>query len=164
MSALRCGCRILRDRWGHKKFCLNPGKLISTPIGYRCALEGNSEDPAGEDTLETPALFTFGSLKELCFLADVNECVDPSSCPSGRCVNTLGSYKCVSCGVGYRPRNGRCIGEKFGLPLGSTLTPHGRAPCKPQKEQGHRQHPFPAGSQPVWPGHIALIACVEGLP
>lgn len=150
MSALRCGCRILRDRWGHKKFCLSPGKLISTLIRYHRALEGNSEEPAGEDTLETAALL-FGSLKELCFLADVNECVDPSSCPSGRCVNTLGSYKCVSCGVGYRASNGRCIGEKFGLPLGSTLAPHGSTPCKPQKE-GHRQHPSPAVSQPFGQG------------
>lgn len=130
MSALICGCRILRDRWGHKKFCLSPGKLIST-IWYHCALEGNSEEPSGKDTLETAALFTFGSLKELCFLADVNECMDPSSCPSGRCVNTPGSYKCVSCGVGYQPRNGRCIGEKFRLPLGSTLAPYSSALCKP---------------------------------
>lgn len=152
MSAPRCGCRILRDRWGHKKFCLSPCILILTPIGYHCALEGNTEDPAGEDTLETAVLFTFGSLKELCFLADVNECMDPSSCPTGRCVNTLGSYQCVSCGVGYQPRNGKCIGEKFELTLGSTLAPHNSTPCKPQKEQGHRQHPFTAVSQPVCQG------------
>lgn len=45
--------------------------------------------------------------------------------------------------------------------LSSTPAPHGSAPCKPQKEQEHRQHPSPAVSQPVWPEHI--IACVEGL-
>lgn len=59
----------------------------------------------------------------MCFLADVNECVVSSPCRSGNCVNMLGSYKCVSCGDGYQPRNGRCIGEELSLPLGSTLAP-----------------------------------------
>lgn len=162
MSALRCGCRLLSDKWDYKKCCSSPGKLISPPLGHRCALEGDSEDPAGGDIPEKAALFTFGSLKGACFLADINECVDPSPCRSGKCVNTLGSYKCVSCGDGYQPRNGRCIGEELGLSLGSTLAPCGSASCKPQKQQGHRQHPSPAGSQPAWPGHGALVAWVAG--
>lgn len=93
-------------------------------------------------------------------MADINECVDPSPCPHGRCVNTLGSYKCVSCGDGYRPRNGRCVGEDRGQSLGSSLAPHGSALCKTQKEQGHGQHAPPTGSQPAWPGHSALAIWV----
>jgi len=99
----------------------------------------------------------------VCFLADVNECVDPSPCRSGKCVNTLGSYKCVSCGDGYQPRNGRCIGEELGLSLGSTLACRSSASCRPHKEQEHRQHPYPAGSQPAWPGHSTLVAWVVGM-
>lgn len=162
MSALRCGCRILSGKWDYKKCCPRPGKLVSLALGHCCPPEGASEDPAGRVILEKAALFTFGSLKGVCSLADVNECVDPSPCRSGKCVNTLGSYKCVSCGDGYRPRNGRCIGEELGLSLGSTLTPHRSAPCNSQKEQGHRQHPSPAGSQPAWPGRSTLVAWVVG--
>lgn len=40
--------------------------------------------------------------------------------------------------------------------------PHGSALCKSQKEQGHRQHPFPVGSQPAWLGHSTLVAWVVG--
>lgn len=162
MSALGCGCRILSDKWDYKKCCPSPGKLISPALGHCCPPEGNSEDPAGGDILEKASLFAFGSLKGVCFLADINECVDPSPCPHGKCVNTLGSYKCVSCGDGYQPRNGRCIGEERGLSLGGTHAPHGSAPCKPQKEQGHGQHAPPAGSQPGWPGHSALAIWVAG--
>lgn len=106
----------------YKKCCSSPGELISPPLGHRCPPEGDSEDPAGGDILEKAALFAFGGLKGVCFSADINECVDPSPCPRGKCVNTLGSYKCVSCGDGYRPRNGRCVGEERGLSLGGTLT------------------------------------------
>ncbi|XP_050752785.1 latent-transforming growth factor beta-binding protein 2 isoform X2 [Gymnogyps californianus] len=55
---------------------------------------------------------------------DINECVDPSPCRSGKCVNTLGSYKCVSCGDGYQPRNGRCIDVDECLAEGTCA--HGR--------------------------------------
>lgn len=68
----------------------------------------------------------------MCFLADINECMDPSPCPHGKCVNTPGSYRCVGCADGYQPRNGRCIGKDFRLPLGGTLTL--------TKSQEHTQH------------------------
>lgn len=99
----------------------------------------------------------------MCFLADINECVDPSPCPHGRCVNTLGSYKCVSCGDGYQPRNGRCVGEDRGQSPRSSLAPRGSALCRTQKEQGREQHGPPTGSQPAWPGHSALAIWVAGV-
>ncbi|KAF2986134.1 hypothetical protein EK904_009662 [Melospiza melodia maxima] len=98
-----------RDECEQPSICRGQ-QCINTPGSYHCQCkEGFAMGPRGQ-------------------CEDVNECMDPSSCPSGRCVNTLGSYQCVSCGAGYRPRNGRCIGEKFGLPLGSTPAPHGSAP------------------------------------
>lgn len=92
--------------------------------------------------MEKAALFALGSLKGVYFLADVNECVDPSPCPSGRCVNTLGSYKCVSCGDGYRARNGRCIGELLGLSLCSTPW---QCSLQVSEGAGAQAAPFPCG-------------------
>lgn len=43
--------------------------------------------------------------------ADVDECRDPRSCPSGVCVNTAGSYQCQLCSPGFRPADDRCLGK-----------------------------------------------------
>ncbi|XP_028320911.1 latent-transforming growth factor beta-binding protein 4 isoform X4 [Gouania willdenowi] len=40
--------------------------------------------------------------------ADVDECADPSQCPGQMCVNSVGSYRCVSCQSGYTLINRRC--------------------------------------------------------
>uniref|UniRef100_A0A3Q3N141 Latent-transforming growth factor beta-binding protein 4 n=1 Tax=Mastacembelus armatus TaxID=205130 RepID=A0A3Q3N141_9TELE len=39
---------------------------------------------------------------------DVNECEDPLRCPGQECVNSQGSYSCVSCQPGYRLLKGLC--------------------------------------------------------
>ncbi|XP_040901991.1 LOW QUALITY PROTEIN: latent-transforming growth factor beta-binding protein 4 [Toxotes jaculatrix] len=39
---------------------------------------------------------------------DVDECVEPSQCPGQMCVNSVGSYRCVSCRPGYRLTNRLC--------------------------------------------------------
>uniref|UniRef100_A0AAZ3NNT2 Latent-transforming growth factor beta-binding protein 2 n=1 Tax=Oncorhynchus tshawytscha TaxID=74940 RepID=A0AAZ3NNT2_ONCTS len=40
---------------------------------------------------------------------DVDECRDPHSCPSGRCVNAPGSFQCQACGPGFKAARGRCL-------------------------------------------------------
>lgn len=45
------------------------------------------------------------------YIADVDECRDPSSCPDGVCVNTPGSFQCQACGPGFRPVDERCVGK-----------------------------------------------------
>ncbi|XP_069578756.1 latent-transforming growth factor beta-binding protein 4 [Brachyistius frenatus] len=39
---------------------------------------------------------------------DVDECVEPSQCPGQMCVNSVGSYRCVSCRPGYTLTNRQC--------------------------------------------------------
>lgn len=43
--------------------------------------------------------------------ADVNECEAGEPCPGQQCVNTEGSYSCVSCQQGYHTVNGKCAGD-----------------------------------------------------
>ncbi|XP_067363392.1 latent-transforming growth factor beta-binding protein 4 isoform X2 [Channa argus] len=39
---------------------------------------------------------------------DVDECAEPSQCPGQMCVNSVGSYRCVSCPRGYTLTNRQC--------------------------------------------------------
>ncbi|XP_044210689.1 latent-transforming growth factor beta-binding protein 2 isoform X1 [Thunnus albacares] len=39
---------------------------------------------------------------------DVDECAEPSQCPGQMCVNSVGSYRCVSCQPGYTLTNRQC--------------------------------------------------------
>ncbi|XP_067113115.1 latent-transforming growth factor beta-binding protein 3 isoform X2 [Osmerus mordax] len=39
---------------------------------------------------------------------DINECLDPSSCPNELCENTAGSYECVPCLPGHQAQGGLC--------------------------------------------------------
>ncbi|XP_052387439.1 latent-transforming growth factor beta-binding protein 4 isoform X4 [Carassius gibelio] len=39
---------------------------------------------------------------------DIDECVDPLRCPGQECVNSQGSYRCVSCKPGFDLLNGQC--------------------------------------------------------
>uniref|UniRef100_A0A671QWH7 Latent-transforming growth factor beta-binding protein 1 n=1 Tax=Sinocyclocheilus anshuiensis TaxID=1608454 RepID=A0A671QWH7_9TELE len=60
---------------------------------------------------------TLGSFRCLCRTGyklqdnsciDVDECVDPLRCPGQECVNSQGSYRCVSCKPGFDLLNGQC--------------------------------------------------------
>ncbi|KAF0030959.1 hypothetical protein F2P81_017690 [Scophthalmus maximus] len=42
------------------------------------------------------------------FGSDIDECVEPSQCPGQMCVNSVGSYRCVSCRPGYTLTNRQC--------------------------------------------------------
>lgn len=44
-------------------------------------------------------------------VSDVDECEDPLQCPGQECINSQGSYRCVSCQPGYRLSNRLCTGE-----------------------------------------------------
>jgi len=46
----------------------------------------------------------------VCVCSDVNECAEPSQCPGQMCVNSVGSYRCVSCRPGYTLTNRQCTG------------------------------------------------------
>lgn len=46
----------------------------------------------------------------MCVCSDVDECAEPSQCPGQMCVNTVGSYRCVSCRPGYTLINRQCAG------------------------------------------------------
>ncbi|XP_047463090.1 latent-transforming growth factor beta-binding protein 3 isoform X3 [Mugil cephalus] len=39
---------------------------------------------------------------------DINECLNPETCPNKQCKNTPGSYECVSCLPGYEAQSGIC--------------------------------------------------------
>ncbi|XP_030621883.1 latent-transforming growth factor beta-binding protein 4 [Chanos chanos] len=39
---------------------------------------------------------------------DVNECENELQCPGKECVNSVGSFKCVSCALGFDVQNGQC--------------------------------------------------------
>ncbi|KAG7224436.1 hypothetical protein INR49_015066 [Caranx melampygus] len=39
---------------------------------------------------------------------DVDECAEPSQCPGQMCVNSVGSYRCVSCQPGFTLTNRKC--------------------------------------------------------
>ncbi|XP_016386062.1 latent-transforming growth factor beta-binding protein 4-like isoform X1 [Sinocyclocheilus rhinocerous] len=60
---------------------------------------------------------TLGSFRCLCRTGyklqdnsciDIDECVDPLRCPGQECVNSQGSYRCVSCKPGFDLLNGQC--------------------------------------------------------
>ncbi|KAK2846559.1 hypothetical protein Q5P01_009558 [Channa striata] len=68
--------------------CSN-GRCENTPGSYRCICRNG-----------------FKLQNDTC--TDVDECVEPSQCPGQMCVNSVGSYRCVSCRRGYVLTNRQC--------------------------------------------------------
>lgn len=46
-----------------------------------------------------------------CCVPDVDECEDPLQCLGQECINSQGSYRCLSCQPGFRLLNRRCTGK-----------------------------------------------------
>lgn len=44
-------------------------------------------------------------------ISDINECLNPDTCPNEQCENTAGSYECVPCLPGMEAWAGTCYGE-----------------------------------------------------
>lgn len=62
--------------------------------------------------LDLPAS-SLSSIRTLCTPADLNECRSkPGICKNGRCINTVGSYRC-ECNDGFEPSSTgtECIGK-----------------------------------------------------
>ncbi|KAJ7990338.1 hypothetical protein DPEC_G00299260 [Dallia pectoralis] len=68
--------------------CLN-GHCENTPGGYKCTCTSG-----------------FRLKGDIC--TDVNECEDPQLCPGQQCVNSEGSFRCVSCLAGFEGGRGGC--------------------------------------------------------
>ncbi|XP_055369679.1 latent-transforming growth factor beta-binding protein 1-like [Betta splendens] len=68
--------------------CVN-GRCENTPGSYRCVCRNG-----------------YRLRNHTC--ADVDECAEASQCPGQMCVNSVGSYHCVSCQPGYTLTNRQC--------------------------------------------------------
>lgn len=56
-------------------------------------------------------------------IPDINECLNPDTCPNEQCENTPGSYECVPCLPGHEAHVGTCYGEcKPAIQQNSSLT------------------------------------------
>ncbi|TSP36062.1 Latent-transforming growth factor beta-binding protein 3 [Bagarius yarrelli] len=69
------------------------GTCINTVGSYRCNCH------PGNQLIEHPA-------KPRC--EDINECLDPATCPNAQCENTVGSYECIPCQPGHKVHGGVC--------------------------------------------------------
>uniref|UniRef100_A0A672LVL3 Latent-transforming growth factor beta-binding protein 1 n=1 Tax=Sinocyclocheilus grahami TaxID=75366 RepID=A0A672LVL3_SINGR len=69
--------------------CSDAGRCENTPGSYRCSCRTGYRSQANA-------------------CVDVNECEDPLQCPGQECVNSQGSYRCVSCRPGFSLKNRAC--------------------------------------------------------
>uniref|UniRef100_A0A671TUS3 Latent-transforming growth factor beta-binding protein 4 n=1 Tax=Sparus aurata TaxID=8175 RepID=A0A671TUS3_SPAAU len=105
------------------------GECVNTMGSYRCVCppgyRSNSQQTSCQDVDEcqqNPCSNgrcdnTPGSYRCVCRLGyrlsgntctDVDECAEPSQCPGQMCVNSVGSYRCMSCRPGYTLTNRQC--------------------------------------------------------
>lgn len=65
------------------------------------------------DTVKLNIIYSFLTIYAISRTLDIDECnTIPGLCKNGRCINTLGSYRCM-CNKGYRPDHSgtRCVGK-----------------------------------------------------
>ncbi|XP_048884167.1 latent-transforming growth factor beta-binding protein 3-like isoform X1 [Brienomyrus brachyistius] len=92
----------------HPQMCREGGHCINLPGSYKCqCLEGYTNKSPQQPACE-----------------DIDECLNPNTCPNEQCENTPGSYECVPCLPGHQARDGICFDvdecQKWGI------CPHGR--------------------------------------
>uniref|UniRef100_A0A3B3CJF3 Latent-transforming growth factor beta-binding protein 4 n=2 Tax=Oryzias melastigma TaxID=30732 RepID=A0A3B3CJF3_ORYME len=137
LGSYRCVCRhgyrLSGNTCTDVDECVDPlrcpgQECVNTPGSYRCTpcrpgyglLNGICTDidecrqaPCSNARCEN----TPGSFRCVCRLGyrlqnhtctDVDECAEPSRCPGQMCVNSAGSYRCVSCRSGYKLTNRQC--------------------------------------------------------
>ncbi|XP_026173673.1 latent-transforming growth factor beta-binding protein 4 isoform X2 [Mastacembelus armatus] len=127
-NSQRTYCQDVNECVQSPAVCL-VGECVNTIGSYRCVCpsgyRSNSQQTGCEDVDEcqlNPCTNgqcenTLGSYRCVCrhgyrltgnTCTDVNECEDPLRCPGQECVNSQGSYSCVSCQPGYRLLKGLC--------------------------------------------------------
>lgn len=105
----------------NQDICGFGGQCFNLLGSYRCECHSGFRSKShrhavceGTDTLVAVTLWT--SPQRLSFICkilfpDINECLNPDTCPNEQCENTLGSYECVPCLPGHEARAGTCYGE-----------------------------------------------------
>ncbi|XP_056138750.1 latent-transforming growth factor beta-binding protein 4 isoform X3 [Lampris incognitus] len=93
--------------------CVNCKEGFHSTNGHCTDVDECQQSPCEHGHCEN----TDGSFKCVCLLGyrlegftctDIDECLEVSQCPGQMCVNSQGSYRCVSCQPGYRSSNGTC--------------------------------------------------------
>uniref|UniRef100_A0A3B5B9V6 Latent-transforming growth factor beta-binding protein 4-like n=1 Tax=Stegastes partitus TaxID=144197 RepID=A0A3B5B9V6_9TELE len=108
-GSYRCVCRLGYRLTGNtctdidecrQAPCSN-GRCENTPGSYRCVCRHGYKLQNNTCTVRLTVSTRFQSLY-------VDECAEPSQCPGQMCVNSVGSYRCVSCQRGYTLTDRHC--------------------------------------------------------
>lgn len=84
-------CVDINECYKHD-ICGIGGQCLNTPGSYKCEC--------------LPGFKSKSRRQPLC--EDINECLDPHTCPDEQCENTIGSYECIPCQPGYHAQGGVC--------------------------------------------------------
>ncbi|KTG05427.1 hypothetical protein cypCar_00042929, partial [Cyprinus carpio] len=113
-----CGPGRCVDLSGGRHTCVcNTGYILNPQQGHCQDLDECRQVPS--PCVNGRCENTLGSFRCLCRTGyrlqdnsciDIDECVDPLRCPGQECVNSQGSYRCVSCKPGFDLLNGQCSG------------------------------------------------------
>nr|XP_055030137.1 latent-transforming growth factor beta-binding protein 4 isoform X2 [Misgurnus anguillicaudatus] len=97
-------------------FCMCPSGYQTNPQKTQC-MEVDECRQVPNPCINGRCENTLGSFRCVCRLGyklegnsciDIDECVDPLRCPGQECINSQGSFRCVSCKPGFDLLNGQC--------------------------------------------------------
>ncbi|XP_028839991.1 latent-transforming growth factor beta-binding protein 3 isoform X3 [Denticeps clupeoides] len=106
IGSYRCRCLPGYNHMVHqgKLRCVDINECSKQDI---CGFGGQCVNLQGSYKCECLPGFTLKSRRQpIC--EDINECLDPSTCPNEQCENTVGSYECVPCQPGHQVQGGVC--------------------------------------------------------
>lgn len=117
------------DECFNQDICGIGGRCVNLPGSYKCECHSgfrskSHRSPACEGK-KTQVIVTLCILEHrpptdtaptMCVsfstsFSDINECLNPDTCPNEQCENTPGSYECVPCLPGHEARAGICYGK-----------------------------------------------------